>query len=140
MAKKKPVKKSRKPIRSKRFPVKTIQFTCGDCDKLMVRWNNPYEPKKEHFYVKCPECGMHIRVYEHTYHCIDVNGRCYLETRWNKDIEWKKDFLEKEKNYYENQKRQREQMDELQRQFDAEMTPEKVEKIKKQIDEKENES
>ena len=99
------------PKRKKRFNVKVIKFVCGDCNAVMERWSNPYTSTEEHFYVKCPVCGMHIRAYEKSFHCIAENGRPYLEIKWDKPLEWKKDFLQKEKNYYETKKRQQEDYD-----------------------------
>lgn len=122
MAKKHPL-----PKRKKRFNVKVIKFVCGDCNAIMERWNEPYAPTEEHFYVRCPVCGMHIRVYDQTYHCIDENNRCYLETKWNKDLEWKKEFLKKEKNYWENKRKQQEDFDAFQKTMDDEYKKEMAE-------------
>lgn len=105
------------PKKRKRFPMKVVQVVCGDCNALMERWDNPNDSREEHFETRCPECGMHIRHYEDTYLCIDTNGRAYMEVKWNKDLEWKKEFLQKEKNYWENQKRMRKEYDELERQL-----------------------
>ena len=106
------------PKRKKRFNGKVIQVVCADCQAVMERWDNPYDPKEEHFDTRCPVCGMHIRHYEKTYYCIDVNGRCYLEVKWDKDMEWKEDFLQKEKNYWEDKKMQKEQFEKFQEEFE----------------------
>jgi len=106
-------KKQVLPTKKKRFNVKVIKIICGDCNAVMERWINPNDTTEEHFETRCPICGMHIKFY-----CIDENGRSYLEVRWNKDLEWKKEFLEKEKNYYENKKAQKEEYERIYEAFE----------------------
>lgn len=101
------------PKRKKRFNVNVIKIVCGDCDAVMERWNEPYEPMEEHFYVKCPVCGMHIRAFKGSYHCIAENGRPYLEIKWDKDMEWKKKVLQTEKTIWEAKKKQQKEIDAL---------------------------
>ena len=113
MAKKQPL-----PIKKKRFNAKVIKVICGDCQAVMDRWMNPNDETEEHFETKCPVCGMHIKHYINTFYCIDENGRSYLEVRWNKDLDWKKEFLQKEHNYYENKKAQKEEYDRIYEAFE----------------------
>ena len=109
------------PKRKKRFKANVIKVVCTDCQAVMERWKNPYEEKEEHFETRCPVCGMHIRHYEKTFYCIDENGRCYLEVKWDKDLEWKKEFIKKEENYWADIQHQREEMKKFQEDFDKKM-------------------
>lgn len=113
MAKKQPL-----PKRKKRFSIKVIKVVCGDCNVVMERWENPYDKSEEHFESRCPVCGMHIKAYEGSFHCIDENGRAYLEIKWNKDLDWKKEFLKKEIIAWENRKKQREEYDKIYESFE----------------------
>ncbi|MCP4762612.1 MAG: hypothetical protein GY870_12600 [archaeon] len=105
------------PKRKKRFKVSVIKVVCTDCQAVMERWVNPYDEKEEHFETRCPVCGMHIRHYEKTFYCIDESGRCYLEVQWDKDIEWKTEFLKKEKNYWDEKIRQAKEFEDFSKEF-----------------------
>lgn len=105
------------PKRKKRFAAKVIQVVCTDCQVVMERWENPYEQKDEHFETRCPVCKMHIRHYNKSFYCIDVNGRAYLEVQWDKDMEWKEDFIKKEKNYWDKKAQQAKEFEEFSKEF-----------------------
>lgn len=119
------------PKPKKRFNVNAITVVCGDCNVLMKRWDEPYEPTEEHFYTRCPKCKMHIRHYENTFFRIEENGRVSIEIRWDKDLEWKKEFQQKEKNYYERMKQEKKEMEEFNKAMDAEYRKEMKENNKK---------
>ncbi|KKN90850.1 hypothetical protein LCGC14_0224330 [marine sediment metagenome] len=111
---------SNNPKRKKRFNVNAINVICGDCNILMKRWNEPYQVDEDHFYTKCPKCGMHIKHYKKTFYRIEENGRIALEIRWDKDMEWKKEFLQKEENYWTNRRNQEEEIEGLNKAMEEE--------------------
>ncbi|KKN25345.1 hypothetical protein LCGC14_0885520 [marine sediment metagenome] len=115
------MKQLTKGRKKKRFNVRVIDIVCGDCKKKMLRWTNPYEQKEEHFETKCPKCGMHIRHYEKTFYCINEHGRIYLEIIWDKDLDWKKEFLQKEENMWAARNQRNKEMDEFNKAMDAEI-------------------
>jgi len=108
-------KKQTLPKRKKRFNVKVIKVVCGDCEAVMDRWENPYDAKEDHIDTICPVCGMHIKHYTNTFYCVDESNRAYLEVNWDMTLEKKKEFLEKEKDYWDRVKAQREEFDKFER-------------------------